>query len=278
MRSQVGLILSRQLILIELRYVGVPLLSLMGGGNLCLMGGGNQGGMEQLQGWAVPARDLSTSGLTSKPFSTIFHDFTHSVSYCLGLDKLGLEEEQEEEAMSWTSTCSSNEDLEEYIEGWDRCKSAPLPRTPKLYRRVITSSRPKTGGALLTSSSRHWNGLNEWAKCCQRQLVSKIVASNLCDCWEKFEDSGYILQTWCEVFFVTCKSWTETENQLFPGDYAICIDDSKFLMAIEYQWFLTFAPSPLDFFGGINHGSNDLLMVFPILRTTMTRFTIRLVL
>ena len=89
LRSQVGLILPRQLILIESRYVGVPLLSLMGGGslslmgggslwlmgggNLSLMGGGNQGGREQLLGWAVPARDLFTSGLTSKLFSLIFH-------------------------------------------------------------------------------------------------------------------------------------------------------------------------------------------------------------
>ena len=143
------------------RYVGVPLLYLMGDGSLslridgslCLMGGGIQGGREQLPERAAPVRDLFTSGLTSKPFSRIH---THSVSYCLGLDKLGLEEEQEEEVISWRSSCSSKDDLEEYIEGWERCKSAPLPRTAKLYRRVITSIiRPKTGGALLTSSRRH---------------------------------------------------------------------------------------------------------------------------
>jgi len=72
----------------------------------------------------------------------------------LGLDKLGLEEEQEEEAMSWTSTCSISEDTEEY-EGWERCKSAPLPTTRKPHRRVISSTRPKTGGALLTKSRRY---------------------------------------------------------------------------------------------------------------------------
>ena len=95
MRSQVGLILSRQLILIELRYVGVPLLSLMGGGNLCLMGGGslcltgggNQGGMEQLQGRAVPARDLSTSGLT------LLHNLSRFHTLCqllLGTGQVGV--------------------------------------------------------------------------------------------------------------------------------------------------------------------------------------------
>ena len=72
-----------------------------------------------------------------------------SVSYCLGLDKLGLEEEQEEEAMSWSSTCS-NENMEDFDE-WERCKSAPLPRTLKPLGRVISSRRPKTGGALISS-------------------------------------------------------------------------------------------------------------------------------
>ena len=101
----------------------------------------------------MPAKHLFTSGDLTYDISMM--SFFSSASYCLGLDKLGLEEEQEEEAMSWTSTCSSSEDMEQQYEGWERCKSAPLPRTPKPQRRVISSTRPKTGGALLTSSRRY---------------------------------------------------------------------------------------------------------------------------
>ena len=137
---------SQLLIQTECRCVAVP--------PLCQRGGGK----EMVRGWAVPAKHLFTSGNLTYDISML--SFFSSASYCLGLDKLGLEEEQEEEAMSWTSTCSSTEDIEQQYEGWERCKSAPLPRTPKPQRRVISSTRPKTGGALLTSSRRYWDALN----------------------------------------------------------------------------------------------------------------------
>ena len=131
---------SKLLIQIECRCAAVPPLS--------QRRYGSPGGTERFRGRAAPARHLFTSGdIISNIFMLHLKCF---LSYCLGLDKLGLEEEQEEEAMSWTSTCSSTEDMEEQNEGWERCKSAPLPRTSKPSRRGLSSTRPKTGGALLT--------------------------------------------------------------------------------------------------------------------------------
>ena len=69
-----------------------------------------------------------------------------STSYCLGLDKLGLAKE-EEEVMSWASTCSTSAaDTEE--EGmWERCRSAPILGTlTKSQKRSNFEKRPKTGG------------------------------------------------------------------------------------------------------------------------------------
>ena len=67
-----------------------------------------------------------------------------STSYCLGLDKLGL---AEEEVMSWASTCSSSGADKEEEGMWERCKSAPMLGTlTKSQKRLNFVKRPKTGG------------------------------------------------------------------------------------------------------------------------------------
>ena len=69
-----------------------------------------------------------------------------STSYCLGLDKLGLAEE-EEEVMSWASTCSSSGADKEEEGMWERCRSAPILGTlTKSQKRLNFVKRPKTGG------------------------------------------------------------------------------------------------------------------------------------
>ena len=63
----------------------------------------------------------------------------------MGLDKLGLAEE-EEEVMSWASTCSSSGADKEEEGMWERCRSAPILGTlTKSQKRLNFVKRPKTG-------------------------------------------------------------------------------------------------------------------------------------